>query len=92
MTNSFEWHGFYVTKSPSLIKNSKQHSSPGGSSKASSATEVRDCPPPACVELGLVSPEGPELLSSAFHLHSYSTMLSYSFGRTGSQPRRTGVL
>lgn len=89
MTNSFEWHGFYVTKSSSLIKNSKQHSSPGGGRKASSTTEVRDCLPPACVELGLVSPEGPELLSSAFHLQSYSTMLPYSFGRTMTQTNRS---
>lgn len=48
-----------VTKSPSLLKNSKQDSSTCDSSKAPRATEVRGCPAPACVELGLVSPEGP---------------------------------
>ena len=61
-------------KPPSPIKNPRQHSPMCGSGlKAPGDTKVRDYAPPACVGLGLVSPEEPTLLASAFHLWLHFT-------------------
>lgn len=72
--NGSEWPSSYAIKPPSLIKNPRQHSLMCGSGrKAPGDTKVRDYAPPACVEWGLVPPEGPTLLASAFHLWLHFT-------------------
>lgn len=71
--NGSEWPSSYAIKLPSLIKNPRHSPMRGSGRKAPRDTKVRDYAPPAFVGLGLVSPEGPTLLASAFHLWLHFT-------------------